>query len=203
MRKPFWFGAKSRRYLANFIELVTEFERLNICPPQKLLELGCGQGWMAEFLALMGFKVVGTSISPYEIRDANTRIESIKAKRLEVSLTFITSPMETAVEATIEELPFDAVFVFEALHHAFDWRQTTASAYACLREGGWFLLCSEPNISHTFTAYRIARLSNTHELGLSRSDLVKCLKRTGFGQIRILKNRTHFFRKAHWIAARK
>ena len=47
MRKPFWFG-NNKQYLQNFIELVSSFEKLNISPPKKILELGCGIGWLHQ-----------------------------------------------------------------------------------------------------------------------------------------------------------
>ncbi|KAM3110054.1 class I SAM-dependent methyltransferase [Phormidesmis sp. 146-33] len=123
LRKPFWFGYGTRKYLTDLIDLVVMLERLQIHPPQKLLELGCGSGWMSESLALMKFDVVGTSISPHDIRDAKTRIKSFEAKNLKVNLEFIEVPMETVAAAVPHQGLFDAVLVFEALHHAYDWRK--------------------------------------------------------------------------------
>jgi ubiquinone/menaquinone biosynthesis C-methylase UbiE len=54
--------------------------------------------------------------------------------------------MEEVCAATEHLGPFDAVFVYEALHHAYDWRKACAEAYRCLKPGGWFLLCNEPNL---------------------------------------------------------
>jgi SAM-dependent methyltransferase len=51
---------------------------------------------------------------------------------------------------------FDGVFVFEALHHAFDWRQAIQASFHCLKEGGWLVLANEPNLLHTYISYRVA-----------------------------------------------
>ena len=203
LRKPFWDGPAMRRYMANFMDLTCALERCHVHPPQRLLELGCGGGWMAEFLALMGFSVVGTTISPHDIVDAENRVASLKFKGLSADLKFRKTPMESVAEATCDLEPFDATFVFEALHHAFDWRKAIDSAFDCLKPGGWLLICNEPNWIHTFSSYRVARLSNTHEVGFLRRDLMDHLKQKGFQEVSILKNSLHFRVKPHWIAAKK
>ncbi|HMN29186.1 MAG TPA: class I SAM-dependent methyltransferase, partial [Caldilineaceae bacterium] len=172
-------------------------------PPRKLLELGCGTGWMAELLALLQFDVVGTSISPYEIEDAKSRIQSLAAKRINFSLRFHATPMETVDEAVGDYLPFDGVFVFEALHHAYNWRQALAASYRCLRPGGWLVIAQEPNVSHTYVAYRVAKLSNTHEIGFSRKELVQQLNAIGFINVSVVKDRVAFRVKPHWLVAQK
>lgn len=203
LRKPFWDGPAMRRYMANFMDLTCALERCHVHPPQRLLELGCGVGWMAEFLALMGFSVLGTSISPHDIMDAEKRLESLRLKGLSVDLKFRKTPMESVAEATRDLEPFDATFVFEALHHAFDWSKAIDSAFECLKPGGWLLICNEPNWIHTFSSYRVARLSNTHEVGFLRRDLMDHLKQKGFKDVSILKNSLHFRVRPHWIAAKK
>lgn len=203
MRKPFWFGAPVQDYLSSFLSLLKSFERLGIRPPARLLELGCGSGWTAEFLSMAGFDVLGTTISQHEVDDANHRIESMKTKRLKPALKFLATPMEDADSATREHGPFDAVFVFEAIHHAYDWRKACDSAFKCLKPGGWFLLCSEPNVLHAAVSYRIARLSGTHEIGFRRSELIGGCRDAGFEKFVILKNRFGFLMKSHWIAAQR
>lgn len=203
LRKPFWDGLAMRRYMASFMDLTCALERCHVNPPQRLLELGCGGGWMAEFLALMGFSVVGTTISPHDITDADKRLASLKLKGLSVDLKFRKIPMESVAEATRDLQPFDATFVFEALHHAFDWRKAIDSAFDSLKTGGWLLICNEPNWIHTFSSYRIARLSNAHEVGFLRRDLMDYLKQKGFKDVSILKNSLHFRMRTHWIAAKK
>jgi 2-polyprenyl-3-methyl-5-hydroxy-6-metoxy-1,4-benzoquinol methylase len=204
MRKPFWFGPSLKSYLMSFIDLASALERVGIHPPQKLLELGCGTGWMAEFLALMNFDVLGTSISHHEIEDARARVESVRAKKLAgVKLNFRVAPMETIDQEVTDQVPFDGVYVFEALHHAYDWRQAVHASYHCLKPGGWLVIANEPNVLHTFVSYRVAKLSNTHEIGFSRRELMQQLQRTGFRNLTVLKNRVATFIRPHWIAAQR
>lgn len=203
LRKPFWFGHPAEKYFTSFIRLMKLLDGANVRPPAKLLELGCGTGWMAEFLALMGFDVTGTSIAPTDIDDARARLNSIAAKGITAQLRFEMSPMEAVDELVGPRNHYDAVFVFEALHHAYDWRQSIQAAYECLRPGGWLLICREPNVLHTFISYRVAKLSNAHEIGFSRRALIRHLNRTGFTKIKYKTPYFHFWVKDHWIAARK
>jgi 2-polyprenyl-3-methyl-5-hydroxy-6-metoxy-1,4-benzoquinol methylase len=203
LRKPFWFGPAMANYLTGFIQLTCLLEQLKLSPPARLLELGCGTGWMSEFLAITGFDVTGTDIAPLDIEDAKLRLQSVAARGLDPKLRFEIAAMESVADTVGPQNHYDAVFVFAALHHAFDWRRTLKSSFSCLRPGGWLLICDEPNITHTFFSYRIAKLSNTHEIGFSRSELVRHLKQIGFVSVESFGARFHFWVKAHWIIAQK
>jgi len=158
---------------------------------------------MSEFLALMRFDVLGTSISPFDITDAQQRMESLMAKQLYVKLEFRATPMESVDQAVCDRIPFDVVIVCTALHHAYDWRQAIQSACHCLKPGGWFIIAQEPNLLHTLISYRVAKLVHTHEIGLSRRDLIRQLEQTGFTKIIILRNHVDFYIRNHWIAAQQ
>jgi SAM-dependent methyltransferase len=202
MRKPFR-GDAMVGYLDNFIWVSRCLRKCGVAPPQRLLELGCGNGWMTEWLALMRFDVVGTSLSPHDIEDAKKRIAGLEARGIHAALEFRVSPMESVAENLKDRSQFDGVFVFEALHHAYDWRTASESAHACLRPGGWFFLFNEPNWLHTCASYRVARLSNTHEVGFARPELLRHLRRAGYRRIVVLRHRWHFGVRPHWIAAQK
>jgi SAM-dependent methyltransferase len=203
LRKPFWYGKQCRHYLADFCKLERCLERVGLAPPATVLELGCGTGWMSEFLVLMGYRVVATTISEFEVADGQKRVASLKLKHQDIALEFLASPMETVHEAVAAKAPFDAVLVYEALHHAFDWRESIGSAFRCLRPGGWFLLCGEPNLLHVFKSYRIGRLTNTHEIGFSRRALLRQLRACGFKRRIVACSPFHFFNQPHWMLAQK
>ncbi|NEZ66551.1 class I SAM-dependent methyltransferase [Leptolyngbyaceae cyanobacterium CCMR0082] len=203
MRKPFWF--QNERYIRYFLELSYSLKVCNIKPPQTILELGAGSGWMSEFLASMGFKAIATTIGQSSVDQIQQRIKSLQAKGLGNNLKGFRSPMESIdISLQREGDPLvDAIFVFEALHHAYDWRKTFSAVYNSLKSGGWFLICREPNVLHTFISYRVARLSNTHEIGMSRAEILGTLRDLGFQKQIVLKNHVHFLIKPHWIAAQK
>lgn len=203
IRKPFWDSRMFGRYARHFERLLRCFEQVGVPPGSRLLELGCGGGWMAEFFALCGFSVVGTSLVRADIEVAQRRVAAVAAKGATSTLSFVVAPMETVDRFVPEAGSYDCVYVFEALHHAFDWRETLAAASRCLKPGGWFVLANEPNRLHTFTSYRVGRISNTHEIGLNRRELVRALHGCGFKNLRILQPRFDDFISAHWIAAQK
>ncbi len=203
MQKPFWFGGFTRKYLQGFLKLMTHLETLQIRPGTKLLELGCGTGWMAEFLAVTGYEVTATSIAEVDIEAGRLRAASLATKGLVRSLRFEATPMESVAQALGLKDHYDAVYVFEALHHAFDWRSALESSRDCLKPGGWLLVCNEPNLVHTFSSYRVARLSNTHEVGFSRRELMTFLRQKGFINVRRSGNPFHFWIAPHWICAQK
>ncbi len=57
--------------------------------------------------------------------------------------------MEEVAEKVGPRNYYEVVYVFEALHHAFDWRQAIQSSFECLRPGGWLLICQEPALEIT------------------------------------------------------
>ncbi len=200
--KPFWFGKHGRHYWSDFSLLATFLERLEVKPPARLLELGCGTGWMAEFLAIMGFDVCATDIAEFDIAIAFRRIKSLEAKGLSPKLEFLVAAMES-VHRAVPASAFDAVFVYEALHHAFDWREVLRSSFLCLKDEGWLLICAEPNILHTCISYRVAKISNTHEIGFRKGELIAELKKAGFRKVKSVGPKMHFGVRPHWLLAQK
>lgn len=203
MAKPFWPNPSLEMYLGGFLRMVRAFDAVNLRPPAKLLELGGGAGWTAEFLVQLGYDVISTTISPDDVALGAKRVEALRVKGVSSRLDFVVAPMETVATHVSPHAPFDGVFVFEALHHAFDWRAAISSACSCLKPGGWLLLCNEPNVLHTAIAYRIARLTTTHEIGFHKPTLIRHLKSTGFRKVISLGKRPHFFVHPHWLVAQK
>ena len=186
MRKPFWAGPGCAKHLQNYIEAQNYLHKYGIHPPSKLLEVGCGSGWMAEFFALSGFRVLATTLDADLGEMIDQRQKSLVVKDLPAALQFRSAPMEYIQQATADLGPFDAVYVHEALHHAHDWRKATRAFHECLRPGGWCFLLNEPNLIHTFVSYRVGRLSNTHEIGINPSALKRHLREVGFGRVKVL-----------------
>ncbi|MBN8246579.1 MAG: class I SAM-dependent methyltransferase [Verrucomicrobia bacterium] len=201
--KPFWTPRMFSGYTRAFTRLWEVLQALDLGPGARLLELGCGAGWMTEFLALGGFSLVGTTIAPDDIAIGEGRVRSLVARGLPAErLQFRQAPMES-VDAAVADLPrFDAVFVFEALHHAYDWQAAIHAAARCLKPGGWLLLANEPNRLHTFVSYRVSRLTNTHEIGMSGPALRAELRRAGLDEIRTFAPRLDLRITAHWVAGR-
>lgn len=201
LQKPFWHG--SRMDLLNYADIQSFFYSCGVHPPMRILEVGCGSGWTGEFLAASGFKVMATTLDETASDMIEKRRASLKAKGVPSHLEFRASAMEYIAETVSDLEPFDAIYVHEALHHAHDWSKAIDSFSKCLKKGGWCFILNEPNLFHTFSSYRVARLSNTHEIGIQPAALKRELTSSGFKEIRSLKNRLHLFVKPSWMAAKK
>jgi 2-polyprenyl-3-methyl-5-hydroxy-6-metoxy-1,4-benzoquinol methylase len=172
--KPFWIGIYF--YLEDFIAIFKLFSKY-VPRQSKILELGAGGGWLAEFLANAGYNVYASTLSDYDIEVIKTRSQSLQIKGIN-RLKGIKAPMEKVDEVCQEK--FKAVYCYEALHHAYSWRDTLKASYNCLEDGGFLLILKEPNLLHTFVSYRIAKLTNTHEIGFNSRELIPYLKEIRF-----------------------
>jgi 2-polyprenyl-3-methyl-5-hydroxy-6-metoxy-1,4-benzoquinol methylase len=202
-RKPFWNARKFAKYSQDFRRLLAAFEGLRLRPGSRLLELGCGGGWMASFLAMTGYDVLATTIGGPDVQIAARRANAFAALGLGNSLRYAEATMEQVDQLDGCVAAFDAVYVYEALHHAFSWQEALRAAFRCLRPGGWLVIASEPNVLHTFIAYRVAYLAGTHEVGFRKAALLRELRAAGFAEIRILSPRLNNWVTPFWIVARR
>jgi SAM-dependent methyltransferase len=97
-------------------------------PPARVLECGCGPGWLCQLLQKRGYDTTGIDVAPDAIRLA------------EESPLFPQLAPPTFRVADVEDLPFenefDVVLFFDALHHAVDEQGAIDSAYRALKPGG-------------------------------------------------------------------
>jgi len=184
MSKPWWDKRLFPQHSRELIRMIESIESSGVRVPARILELGCGMGWMSEILALRGYDVTGTSISEFEIEHAKLRIDSLKAKKLNRSLQFIATPMEE-VHRHVCNASYDAAFCYEALHHVYDWREAFESADKCLRPGGWLFLFGEPSALHTYICWRTSKIWRTEEIGFRGKELRRQLEKMGYRNIRI------------------
>ncbi|MCE0484701.1 MAG: class I SAM-dependent methyltransferase [Methylacidiphilales bacterium] len=208
MRKPFWpsdapWLSGVGQYLNSFLFLLKCFSQAETKPPARLLELGCGSGWMAEFLALYGYDVVATNLASTELDIAQIRARLLHEKKCGAKLKIVSAAMESVGRETEMNAPFDAVYVHEALHHAFDWKKVLKEVHRLLGPGGFFFICNEPNAAHTFICYRSAKILKTHEIGFHRSGLVQELKAAGFTEVTVIRPFFNNLVSPFWIRAKK
>lgn len=134
-RKPF-VDASRWIYLLDIGQIM----KLLPPPPARILDLGVGSGWTSEMLARCGYEVLGLDIAPDMIDIARRRAGRTPDLRFEVC----------DYEASIDHGEFDAVVIYDALHHAEDERRVLANAFGCLKTGGMFISI-EPGAGHATT----------------------------------------------------
>jgi len=116
-----WVGARHSAFLSR-----------GLPPGARILDVGCGRGFVLGALADRGFEVHGVEISTEATRGADPRAEIRIAARL--------------AEAGYSAASFDEVLIWHVLEHLADPRRTLEEAHRILRPGGR-LVVAVPNLS--------------------------------------------------------
>ena len=167
------------RHALHFVEwatLLAMIEAVGVAPGARFLDIGCGAGWTAVFLAEGGFEVTG-----YDLVPANVELARERARRSGRDVRFEVADMEHLPDGE----PADAALLFEALHHSTRPRAVLESAARRLRPGGW-LLVGEPTWLHRFSpaARAMQRERGWVERGPTLRSLRRDLRAAGFGELR-------------------
>ena len=105
---------------------------------QRILELNCGTGIDAVYLAESGVRVLACDISPRMIEAARRRA---RTKRLAELIEFRVLPTED-IATLSDQGPFDGVFSnFSGLNHVADLSALAQSLARLLKSGAFALLC--------------------------------------------------------------
>lgn len=103
-------------------------------PPARILECGCGTGWLTWLLARCGYDAVGQDVSERAIELATAQPSPAGA------------PQPGFVSGDFEQLgyeaEFDAVVFFDSLHHAEDEERAIRAAWRALKPGACLWLPS-------------------------------------------------------------
>lgn len=126
---------------AIFVDFFEQFDR----PNARILDVGCGQGRDALFIARLGHRVVGVDISPNGIRDLNTA-----AKKEGLAIDGVVADVSTYVP----EGTFDVILVDRTLH-MLPKRARLSVLQRLLdhvNDNGWFLIADETSNIKDFVA---------------------------------------------------
>lgn len=177
--------------LAAFLQLLPP-------PPQRVLDVGCGTGWLSVRLAQCGYDVTGIDISPDAIAVARD-----DAARRDLS----NAHFELAdYESFTASQPFDAVLFYDSLHHAESELAALRAAHAVLRPGG-VVITIEPGRGHSTSpdSLNAVRTYGVHERDMPPSLILAAARAAGFQRHLVLPrpfdvNRT-FYRPAYHRAS--
>ncbi|MEP7229036.1 MAG: methyltransferase domain-containing protein [Ginsengibacter sp.] len=100
---------------------------LNPLPGEKILDVGCGTGYLANVILQKGTQVTGIDSSPEMIAKAKREYPGIDFKLI------------SATDFHLDIL-FDAVFSNAALHWVLDKNSAIECMYDCLKPGGRFAM---------------------------------------------------------------
>jgi SAM-dependent methyltransferase len=154
-------------------------------PPGRVLDCGCGTGWLTYFLARRGYDAVGVDVAAEAIALARAHplFRDGRAPRFDV--------------ADLEQLPFDrefdAVVFFDALHHAVDEAAAIAGAFRALKPGG-VCVALEPGRGHARKSRAIDAAFDVTDKDMPPSRVCRIGRRVGFASARSLPAPQHLGR---------
>lgn len=174
LRKPF-SDDHCLEYLAN----VTTLLSLMRPPPGRIVEFGCGTGWLGQLFAQAGYEVVGVDISPEAIALA----EQLKAAKGLTNASYRVADYESVAI----DPPADYVIFHDALHHAESEDAALRAAYNALKPGG-MVLCIEPGEGHSETAVskRAVAEFGVHEKDMPPRKIIRHARAVGFTRSLVL-----------------
>lgn len=176
----------------------TMIKLLHLAPGASVLDLGCGCGWTSILLARCGFQVTGLDLNAMSLEIAQRNAEAIG-----IPVRFINADMQ---EFTLDRL-FDALVIFDSLHHCLRERSVLARAESALRPGGKIILCEQAYpgeagagiLTHE-AAIQAMQKHGTLEKGLGARHLIRLLFDCGFEMVTVFTAQSHY---RTWLKARK
>jgi len=124
--------AETRRFFGDFAGIVNA---LGLRSGQSILDVGCGPGWLSEFLARFGYRVTGIDLSTAMIEIARERLQRVPYSvdpATPLDYRFIVHDIETA---PLTET-FDAIICYDSLHHFANEQTVLRHLAAMLCDGG-------------------------------------------------------------------
>ncbi|MBC7931418.1 MAG: methyltransferase domain-containing protein, partial [Rubrivivax sp.] len=124
--------AETFRHFCDFANLAVA---LALPAGSRLLDVGCGSGWLSEYFARLGYDVTGIDISPELVEIARARVAAIPFgvdHETRLRCRFLVHDAESL---PLDE-EFDAVVCYDSLHHFEDERAVFRNLAAMTRTGG-------------------------------------------------------------------
>ena len=153
--------------------LLNKFEKLR--RTNKILDVGCGEGWILECAKARGWEVYGTEFSP-------RAVEICRKKGIKMYVGVLNAD-------DVEEKDFDVIVSSETLEHINNPREEINNFYQLLRRGG-LLYITTPNFNSYLRKLFKARYDiikyPEHLSYYTKKTLDKLLTESGFRKIKLL-----------------
>jgi SAM-dependent methyltransferase len=151
-RKPFSNPSDSI-YLTRHLGLL--LEAADLFRGARVLEVGCGTGWLSIALAQMGCEAIGVDISPAALRLA----DGLKAARGVGQPGLVEFKAYDGQTLPLPDASVDRIVCFDAFHHVRDQGATLKEFARVLRNGGRAAFL-EPGPNHSKTPMSQAEMAN-------------------------------------------
>jgi 2-polyprenyl-3-methyl-5-hydroxy-6-metoxy-1,4-benzoquinol methylase len=170
----------------------------------RVLDVGCGNGWLAGRFRDLGCNVVGVDLSEQGIAIARRAFPEVRFELLAA---------DDRLLARLGEAPFDLVISTEVIEHLYDPRSFVRGCCHALRPGGRFVLSTPYHGYAKNLALALAGKWDAHANPLwdgghikfwSRATLGQLLLESGFTDVRFRgAGRAPFFYKSMVMSANR
>ena len=121
-------------------------QQLELFDGAKVLDFGCGTGWLSRVIATLGLEVIGVDVSENALRLGRQFIaRDPLADRLKIDFRYFDS-----VTLPLPDASVDRIVSFDAFHHVFDQQGTLREMARVLKPGG-IVAFHEPGPHHSLT----------------------------------------------------
>ena len=175
--------AETHRHFCDFANVAAA---LALPAGSRVLDVGCGSGWLSEYFARLGYDVTGTDLSHDLVEMARERVARVPYgvdHETPLRCRFVAHDIEAGPLAE----KFDAVICYDSLHHFEDERAVFRNLAAMLDVGGMlFLLEGEkppPGSATEEELTEVMRRYQTLESPFSREYLGELLDANGFSVV--------------------
>lgn len=133
-------GKQNTKHLALVLEAIELYENARV------LDFGCGAGWLTFALAMMKTKAVGVEISQKAVEVATKLIDKLP-KREGYLPAFVSY---NGRKLPFADKTFDRIICFDSFHHVANQQDTLVEFYRVLDDGGRVVM-NEPAPGHSKT----------------------------------------------------
>ena len=199
--KPYLGGPDFQPFFSEMYGFLNMLEKANLPMKASILDVACGPGWTAHFLAKLGHSVFGIDISDDLLEIARRRIAD------EPFGVFEGIPLQARfalhdIEAT--PLPpdgpygrYDAAFFESALHHFVDPVQALRHVVASLKDSGivciWEGAAPQRGTAPYLHNIELMKKYRTLERPYTREQMVQVLELAGLGHFEFFSPVNGFF----------
>src|SRR5436853_4060079 len=124
--------AETFRHFCDFANMAVT---LSLPAGSRILDVGCGSGWLSEYFARLGYVVKGIDISPELIQMSRERIARVPYDVDHETVLHCTFAVHDIEQDSLDE-QFDGVICYDSLHHFEDERAVIANLSALTAYGG-------------------------------------------------------------------
>ena len=172
--------AETFRHFCDFANIAVA---LGLPAGSRILDVGCGSGWLSEYFARLGYVVKGIDISPELVQMSRDRLAQVPYD-VDHETTLRCEFAVHDIEHDPVKEQFDGVICYDSLHHFVDERAVVANLAAATRYGGslFILEGDRPPIGSATEAELIGVMHRfgTLESPFSRQYLATLLDEHGF-----------------------